>query len=163
MTSIRSISFCDNATRSCFIPKYHPKTCLPRRGVTLSLINDKAPPNPQVAMALSALKPVVVQVKPILTFHPSGAAENVQNRFPTHVKNFACGLGEEPKPRVATGSSKVKCVGTVLYNVGWAPLRSPWKVCVPTRFCQRLSHSCRLLEVAFAEQCRLPPSRMKGA
>ena len=44
-------------------------------------------------MALSALKPVVVQVKPILTFHPSGAAENVQNRFPTHVKNFACGLG----------------------------------------------------------------------
>ncbi|WP_208873172.1 hypothetical protein, partial [Fretibacterium fastidiosum] len=51
-------------------------------------------PNPQVAMALSALKPVVVQVKPILTFHPSGAAENVQNRFPTHVKNFACGLGD---------------------------------------------------------------------
>ena len=44
-------------------------------------------------MALSGLKPVVVQVKPILTFHPSGAAENVQNRFPTHVKNFACGLG----------------------------------------------------------------------
>ena len=54
---------------------------------------DYSYPNPQVAMALSALKPVVVQVKPILTFHPSGAAENVQNRFPTHVKNFACGLG----------------------------------------------------------------------
>ena len=54
-------------------------------------------PNPQVAMALSALKPVVVQVKPILTFHPSGAAENVQNRFPTHVKNFACGLGSKTK------------------------------------------------------------------
>ena len=51
-------------------------------------------------MALSALKPVVVQVKPILTFHPSGAAENVQNRFPTHVKNFACGLGENGRPAI---------------------------------------------------------------
>jgi len=58
-------------------------------------------PNPQVAMALSALKPVVVQVKPILTFHPSGAAENVQNRFPTHVKNFACGLGSKTKANAA--------------------------------------------------------------
>jgi len=63
--------------------------CLCKGGCRAS----KGGPNPQVAMALSALKPVVVQVKPILTFHPSGAAENVQNRFPTHVKNFACGLG----------------------------------------------------------------------
>ena len=33
-------------------------------------------PNPRVAMALSRLKPVVAQVKPILIFHPSGEAKN---------------------------------------------------------------------------------------
>ena len=32
-------------------------------------------PNPQVATALLRIDPVVVQVKPTLAFHPSGAAE----------------------------------------------------------------------------------------
>ena len=30
MTLMRLISFCDNATRSCSIPEYYQKTCLPR-------------------------------------------------------------------------------------------------------------------------------------
>lgn len=50
-------------------------------------------PNPQVAMASLRIKPVVIQVKPTLTFHPSGAAENTQNLSQTRVKNFACGFG----------------------------------------------------------------------
>lgn len=34
----------------------------------------------------------MVQVKSALNLPPSGAAENVQNLTPTHVKNFACGF-----------------------------------------------------------------------
>lgn len=53
MTSMRLISFCDKATHSCFIPKYHRKTCPLCRRVrfslttykeTLSLINDNNQP-----------------------------------------------------------------------------------------------------------------------
>ena len=50
-------------------------------------------PNPQVAAALSGLKPVMVQVKLALALHPSGAAEKAQNLTPPHVKNVACGFG----------------------------------------------------------------------
>ena len=61
-------------------------------------------------MALSGLKPVVVQLKPILIFHPPGAAKNAQNLSPPHVKNFACGLGGNPNPQVATTLSGIKLV-----------------------------------------------------
>jgi len=36
-------------------------------------------PKPQVVAALLGIKSVIVQVKPFLISHPSGAAENVKN------------------------------------------------------------------------------------